>query len=87
MDKRWLVLNNITYEVVATVRDEDTNKDYVVYTDKHIDKNVGIRLYCDQYYEENGEIIPVKITSEEDKEVAKDVINEIMIKINQVVKN
>ena len=86
MKRKQIVVDNISYEVVATVRDDDTNKDYVVYMDKNIEKNNGLKLSCVLYYEENGEFIPVKITEEEDKETAKEIIMDVMKDLNYLTK-
>ncbi len=84
--KKQIVVDNISYEVVATVHDDETNKDYVVYTEKNIDKNKGLKLSCVLYYEEKGKLIPVKITEDEDKEAAKNIIMEVMNRLNYVFK-
>ncbi len=84
--KKQIVVDNISYEVVATVHDDETNKDYVVYTEKNIDKNKGLKLSCVLYYEEKGNLIPIKITEDEDKEAAKNIIMEVMNRLNYVFK-
>lgn len=78
MKKQKIVVDNITYEVVATVHDDETDKDYVIFTDEHIDKNKGVTLLCVQYYEENGEYIPIKITDAKEKEIAGELIKSVM---------
>ena len=78
MKRKQIIVDNITYEVVATVHDDNTNKDYVVYMDKNVDKNKELKLSCVLYYEENGEFIPVRITEEEDKETAKEIVMDVM---------
>ncbi|MCM1053698.1 MAG: hypothetical protein NC483_06980 [Ruminococcus sp.] len=84
--KQQIVVDNITYEVVATVHDDETNKDFVVYVDKNINKNEGLKLSCVLYYEEDGNLIPVKITEAEDKETARNIIMEVMGRINHIFK-
>lgn len=70
-----ILLDNVIYEVVATVKDEDTGKDYVVFHNK---TKKDFTLSCTLYEKENGQIIPIKITEQEDKETALDIINEVM---------
>lgn len=86
MMKQQIVVDNTTYEVVATVHDDETNKDFVVYTDKNIDNNKGIKLSCVLYYEDKGNLIPVKITEEKDKTAARDIIMEVMNKVKDLMK-
>ncbi len=78
MKKQQIVVDNITYEVVATIHDDETNKDFVVFTSEHIDKNKGLKLSCVEYYEENGQFMPIKITNAREKEIAGEIIKEVM---------
>lgn len=87
MSHKTIWVDNTEYEVVATVHDNDTDKDYVVYTDKIIDKLKGVTLYCVLYHEENGELIPEKIIANADKEVAKELIMTIMKNSTKFIKN
>lgn len=86
MKRQEIVLDNTTYEVVATVHDDDTNKDFVIYTDKKIDQRKGIKLSCVLYHEENGKIIPEKITDEKDQETAKEIIQEAADELKKMFK-
>lgn len=84
MKSQKIVVDNKTYEVVATIHDDDTNKDFVIYTDEALDKNKGLTISCVLYHEENGEFIPEKIMEEEDKETAKELIQEVLEKLYKV---
>jgi len=61
MKRQQIVVDNKTYEVLATIYDEETDKNYCVFTDLNQDKNKGLKLSCVEYYEEKGELIPVRI--------------------------
>lgn len=87
MSHKTIWVDNKEYEVVATVHDNDSNKDFVVYTDKVIDKFKGVTLYCVLYHEENGELIPEKIILDQDKEVAKELIMTVMKSSYKYMKN
>lgn len=78
--KQQIIVDNITYEVVATNHDELTNKDYVIYTKENIN-NQEISLYCIRYYEKDGQFIPIKLENHEEKETACELIKDIMQKI------
>lgn len=86
MKKQKIVVDNITYEVVATIHDDETNKNFVVFTDEHIDKNKGLKLSCVEYYEENSKFIPIKITDAREKEIAADIIKEVMEELSKFIK-
>jgi len=86
MKRQQIVVDNKTYEVIATIYDEETDKDYCVFTDLNIDKNKGLKLSCVEYYEENGILTPVRITNAREKEVAAELIKEAMEKLYHLAK-
>lgn len=86
MKRQQIVVDNKTYEVLATIYDEETDKDYCVFTDLNQDKSKGLKLSCVEYYEENGEFIPVRITETREKEVAAELIKEVMEKMYRIIK-
>ena len=50
--KIYTILSNgtkIEYNVILTTKNEQTNKNYVVYTDNTLDKNNKLRLYTAIY--------------------------------------
>ena len=67
----------IVYEVIATYHDDDTNKDYVVYTDKQTDENNNLNLFYSLYSYENNAIKLLETTEVEDKKVGLELIKEI----------
>lgn len=86
MKRQEIIVDNKTYEVIATVFDEETNKDYCIFMDKNIEKNKGLKLSCVEYYEENGVYIPVRIENAREKEVAAELIKEVMEKMHRIIK-
>ena len=44
MMKQQIELDNKIYEVIATVHDDDTNKDFVLFTSSKIDNNKGLTI-------------------------------------------
>ena len=87
MNQKTVLVDNKLYEVVATAHDEDTNKDFVVYTSRRVEPNKGVTLSCVLYHEVNGEFIPEKITDAEDKETAKKLIISVMESITKLSQN
>ncbi len=85
MKRQQIVVDNKTYEVLATIYDEETDKDYCVFTDLNQDKNKGLKLSCVEYYEEKGELIPVRITDSREKEVAAELIKEVIEKMYRII--
>lgn len=86
MTNKKILVDNIEYAVIATVYDDVTKKDYVVYTDKDFVQKKDLTLSCVLYHEENGKLIPEKITNTEDKEAAAEIIKEVMYKLNSLIK-
>ena len=86
MMKQQIELDNKIYEVIATVHDDDTNKDFVLFTSSKIDNNKGLTISCALYHEENGKIIPERITEKNDKEVAQELIEEVITNISKLTK-
>lgn len=86
MKKQQIVVDNKIYEIIATVHDDDTNKDFVVYTDSKIDKNKGLTISCTLYHEENGKLISERLTETKEKETAKEIVEEVIEKLYNVSK-
>lgn len=85
MKKHKIVVDNQTYEVIATIHDDDTEQDFVVYTDCKLNDKQEFKLSCVKYYEKDNEFIPVKLIREEDKRIAKEIIAEVMYKLRYVI--
>lgn len=68
----------IICEVIATYHDDNSNKDFIVYTDKTFNKNKKLNLYYSLYEEHNNGIKLIDITSSEDKKIGLEIIKEII---------
>lgn len=73
--------NEIILEAILTYHDEETNKDYIIYTDNTFDKEGKLKIYYSLYQKVNNDIKLIKITSSEDKKIClmllKNVIEEV----------
>ena len=67
----------IIYEVIATYHDDNTNKNYVVYTDKSINKDRKLNIFYSLYGLKNNEIILVETSDIEDKKIGLELIKKI----------
>ena len=78
MERKSFVFNNINYEVIATYHDDQTNKDYILYTNKLLDKNNKLNIYSALYNEKESNIELSSINTNEDKKVAYELISQII---------
>ena len=79
MEKKSFVFNNINYEVIATYHDDQENKNYILYTDKLLDKNNKLNIYSALYYEQDNNIKLIEITTNKDKKITYELISQIII--------
>ena len=86
MERKQVIVDNKTYEALAIFHNDETDKDYVVYTDLKADMTKGITLSCVICKEENENIIPIKIQDTRDKEIAANLIRTVMGEINKFCK-
>ena len=86
MERKKVIVDNKTYEALAIFHNDETNKDYVVYTDLKADMTKGITLSCVICKEENENIIPIKIQDARDKEIAANLIRTVMAEISKYSK-
>lgn len=82
MERKQIIVDNKAYEALAIFHNDETDKDYVVYTDLN-DISKGITLSCAICKEENNELLPIKIEETKDKEVAVDLIKTVMAELNK----
>ncbi len=68
----------IVCEVIATYHDDDTNKDFIIYTDKTLDENKKIRVYYSLYETVDNNIKLIDITDFEDRKIGLQLIKEII---------
>lgn len=65
------------YEVIATYHDENTNKNYVIYTDKSVDKERKLNIFYSLYELKDNEIILIETNDLEDQKVGLELIKKI----------
>lgn len=82
MERKQIIVDNKPYEALALFHNDETEKDYVVYTDLNADKSKGLTLSCVICKEENDELIPIKIHEAKDKEIAINLIRTVMQQIS-----
>ncbi len=69
---------DIICDVICTYKDEDTNKDFIVFTDRTLDKNNKLNLYYSLYEKIDNNIKLIEITDIEDKRTGLQLIEEIV---------
>lgn len=70
-------------DVIATYYDDKTNKDFIVYTDKTLDKNKKLNLYYSLYKKIGNSIKLIDITDTNDKKIGLELIKELINDINK----
>ena len=65
-------------EVIATYHDDDTNKDFMVYTDIESFENNNLKLYYSLYENSINGIKLINIESSEDKKIGLQLVQEIL---------
>lgn len=70
-------------DVICTYKDEDTNKDFIVFTDRTVDKNNKLNLYYSLYERINNNIKLIETTDIEDKKTGLLLIEEIINEIEE----
>ena len=65
-------------DVIATYHDDDTNKDFIVYTDRSLDENHKLKVYYSLYSMIQNKIKLIDITDVEDKKIGLELIKEII---------
>ncbi|MCI8778211.1 MAG: hypothetical protein HFI86_02395 [Bacilli bacterium] len=71
--------NKIICEVIATYHD-DSNKDFIVYTDKTFDKNKQLKVYYSLYEKVGNAINLIDITDSNDKKIGLELVKELLSK-------
>ena len=85
MEKYQFKIKDILYDVLATYYDDDTRKNYMVYTDKKYDENHQLKLYYSLYEEVDNNIKLIEINDIEDKKICLQLIQELMNDINREI--
>ena len=67
----------VEYEVLFTFQSDETNKNYMVYTDDSKDENGKIRVYASSYIpgDEVTELFPIE--TEEEWKIIDTILNEL----------
>lgn len=69
--------NKIIYEVFATYHDDDSNKDFIIYTDKSFDENNKLNVYYSLYKKIDNNIKLIEIVDINDKKIGLQLIKEL----------
>ena len=82
MDNKIVVINEkgkkVEYEVLFTFESDETERNYIVYTDNKKDKNDNIKVYASIYEEDkNGKIEMLPIESEKEWKVIETILESI----------
>ncbi len=70
--------DKIICEVIATYHDDNRNKDFIVYTDRTINKDKKLNIYYSLYEKIENNIKLIDITDIEDKKIGMELIKEII---------
>ena len=70
--------NKIICEVIATYHDDDSNKDFIVYTDKTFDENKQLKVYYSLYEKVDNNIKLIDITDSKDKKIGLELVKELI---------
>ncbi len=80
-NNKFVVLNKdgekVECEVLFTFESEETNKNYIVYTDNTKDSKGNIRVFASIYdpNDENGELLPIE--SDKEWNIVEAILNSI----------
>lgn len=66
--------------VIATYHDDETNKDFVFYTDNTYSENNKLNVYYGYYKETEGMIVVTQIDDKKDETIAFEVLKELIKK-------
>ena len=70
-------------ETIATYHDDDTNKDYIVYTDNTHDEENKLRVYYSLYEMKEKGIKLIEATTADEKRVGLELIKEVIVDVNE----
>ncbi len=71
-------------DVMATYHDDNTNKDFIVYTDNTLDENHKLKVYYSLYTQIDNNIKLIDITDNEDKKIGLELIKELVSDIKNI---
>ncbi len=70
--------NKNTYDVIATYYDDEKNKDFMVYTDRTLNKENKLNVYYSLYKKIDNSIKLIDITDKDDEKTALEVVREVI---------
>lgn len=68
----------VVCNVIATYHDDDTNKDYMVYTDNAFDENGKLNVYYSLYEKRDNSIRLISTTDAQDKKIGLELLKSII---------
>ena len=68
----------IICETIATYHDDNTNKDFIVYTDGSLNEEKKLKLYYSLYKMHDNGVELIEITDKEDKKIGLELIKELI---------
>ena len=68
----------IICDVIATYHDDNTNKDYIVYTDRTFDKDRKLKVYYSLYEKKDKSIKLIDIVDKEDKKIGLELVKSLI---------
>ncbi len=81
MERLQFKKNNIICDALFTYHDDDTNKDYIIYTDNLINKDNKINIYYSLYKKDKDSINLINIKDINDKEICLELVKEYLSSI------
>lgn len=75
--------NKIKCEVIATYHDKETNKDYMVYTDKTFTEDHKLKIYHTVYEQVDNKIKLIDSNDPKDKKIGLELVEYILQEINK----
>ena len=77
MQRQLVEVNGVSCEVIATYFDENTSKNYIIYTDNTKNEKQELNVYYGLYEIVDNKFIVKEITSLEDKKIILEILDEI----------
>ncbi len=68
----------VKYQTIATYEDEETKKNYIVYSDNTYDDSGKLKIYYSLYKIVNEKMQLEEITTTEDKKIALELVKELI---------
>lgn len=71
----------VTYDILFTFESEETNKNYIVYTDNSKDENGNVRVFAGTYDPTGADKKLGEITSEKEWNIISDILSKLEEKV------